>query len=54
MDEIKNGELEEALFSVYTTREAEKFGDLRKTLLISGATEESSMRMKQEKAGKFG
>lgn len=31
-----------------------KYGDLRKTLLISGATEESSMRMKQEKAGKFG
>lgn len=28
MDEIKNGELEEALFSVYTTREAEKIWGL--------------------------
>ncbi|MGI8282095.1 helix-turn-helix domain-containing protein [Bacillus mycoides] len=28
MDEIKNGELEEALFSVYTTREAEKMWGL--------------------------
>ncbi|WP_257142877.1 helix-turn-helix domain-containing protein [Bacillus thuringiensis] len=28
MDEIKNGELEEALFSVYTTREAEQIWGL--------------------------
>lgn len=28
MDEIKNGELEDALFSVYTTREAEKIWGL--------------------------
>ncbi|WP_223270659.1 helix-turn-helix domain-containing protein [Bacillus wiedmannii] len=52
MDEMKNGELEEALFSVYTTREAEKIWGLAENTVNKWCNRGKFFENEARKSGK--